>query len=840
MKKSAMPREIAIACLLVSIAACSGRGDPLPELVDYNFHVKPILSDRCYACHGPDAAARQAELRLDSEEGLLDSLLSSGSAPVVPGNRGKSPLYRRVSSRDIDFRMPPQESNLSLSAREIAILGRWIEQGASVKEHWSFVTPDKPALPETNHPEWPRNEIDHFVLGRLERHHMVPSAEATRATLLRRVTLDLTGLPPMLEELDAFLGDDSANAYERVVDRLLASSRYGERWAWDWLDAARYADTNGYQGDPVRTMWPWRDWVIRAINANMPYDEFTVEQLAGDLLDEPDTDQVIATGFNRNHMYNGEGGRIPEETRVENVFDRVETVGTVWMGLTLTCARCHDHKFDPLSQREYYSLFDFFNQTSETGSGFNGKVPPVLDVSDASARARLAQLEHAVAQAGSRVRDRESEIFPHGPGETPGDSPLASGLLGEHVDALRLAPSERSGYYLDLLLRDLAPEHPGYEDALTGLREANRARSAQLDQSTLVMVMDQLAERRQTYVLASGAYNQPTDAVEAAVPSFLPPLVGAGMPDRLALAKWLVSEEHPLTARVTVNRFWQAFFGNGLVKTAEDFGVQGELPSHPQLLDFLAVDFMESGWDVKALLRKIVTSATYRQSSVLPPELAERDPENRLLARGPRLRLPAWMIRDQALAMSGLLVDSLGGPPVFPYQPEGIWSEATFGQTVYEQDSGSALHRRSIYTFWRRIVGPTTLFDNANRQVCTVRSVRTNTPLHALTTLNDITYVEAARFMAERMMSAGTDNESRIRHGFLLATSREPDSEEIQILLRRLEVLQGGYAADPEAALALLAVGDKPRRTDLEPGEHASYTALASMLLNLDETITRQ
>ena len=834
-------RNAALACLLpVSLAACSGSGNPLPERVDYNFHVKPILSDRCYACHGPDAAARQAELRLDTEEGLLRSVLSGGEPPVVPGSRKRSPLFRRVSSGDTEFRMPPPASNLSLSEREVAILGKWIAQGAEVRPHWSFVAPTKPALPGAVRPHWPRNEVDHFILRRLEQERLAPSGAADRATLLRRVTLDLTGLPPTIEDLEAFLRDRSEQAYERVVDRLLASPRYGERWAWDWLDAARYADTNGYQGDPVRTMWPWRDWVIEAINANMPYDRFTIEQLGGDLLDAPDVDQVMATGFNRNHMYNGEGGRIPEETRVENVFDRVETVGTVWMGLTLTCARCHDHKYDPLSQREYYSLFDFFNQTSETGSGYNGKVPPVIDVSDAESRSRLEELEQRVGAASLRVESQEAAIFPHEPGETPGDSPRASGLLGEHVDALRLAPAERSGYYLDLLLRDLAPEYPAYEAALTELRQTNRARSTQREQSTLVMVMDQLEERRETFVLASGAYDRPTDPVKAAVPSFLPPLLGTDSPDRLALARWLVSEEHPLTARVTVNRFWQAFFGQGLVKTVEDFGVQGELPSHPELLDYLAVDFMESGWDVKALHRKIVTSATYRQSSVLRPELAERDPENRLLARGARQRLPAWMIRDQALALGGLLVDSLGGPPVFPYQPEGVWSEATFGQSVYAQDSGSALHRRSIYTFWRRIVGPTTLFDNANRQVCTVRSVRTNTPLHALATLNDITYVEAARFMAERILSAGGSDAERIRRAFRLATSREPDPEEAQILLGRLDALRSDFAADPEAARAILAIGDKPRQSDLDPVEHAAHAALASLLLNLDETITRQ
>ncbi len=828
---------IRLAFVLIPLVATVGcRSERLPNVVDYNYHVKPILSDRCYSCHGPDAAARQANLRLDTRAGLLDSLLADDSIPVVPGSR-QSTLYRRVTSKDIHFRMPPPESNLTLSERDIAMLGKWIDQGANVKNHWSFVPPSKPQIAELTDESWPRGPIDKFVLAKMEEMGHKPSAAADRATLLRRVSLDLTGLPPTPEELDAFLSDETEDAYEKAVDRLLASSRYGERWAWNWLDAARYADTNGYQGDPVRTMWPWRDWVIQAINSNMPYDDFTVLQLAGDLLRDASAEHILPTAFNRNHMYNGEGGRIPEETRIENVFDRLETVGTVWMGLTLTCARCHDHKYDPISHNEYFSLFDFFNQTSETGSGYNGSVPPVLDVSSSTNKTKLAALVRGVQAASARVAELEARIFPHAPGETAGDSPLARGLLGEHVDALHLSPDKRSSYYLGLLLKDVAPHHAGYSPLLRELLDANAARDQQRQQNTLIMVMDQLKEPRETFVLVRGSYNQPADTVAPGTPRFLPPMERQGRPDRLALARWLVSPAHPLTARVTVNRFWQAFFGTGIVATPGDFGAQGELPSHPELLDFLAVDFVESGWNVKALHRQIVTSATYRQSS---QRTSDADPDNKWLARGPRMRLPSWMIRDQALQLSGLLTDSVGGPPVFPYQPEGVWNEATFGQVTYSQDSGGDLYRRSLYTFWRRIVGPTSFFDNADRQVCTVRSVRTNTPLHALVTLNDVTYVEAARVMAERIMEVASEDTTRIRFAFRQATARLPDQEEEATLRRRLDLLRAEYRDKPEAATALLAVGEAARSDRLDTVEHAAFTGIAMLLLNLDETITKQ
>ena len=810
--------------------------------VDFNFDVRPILSDRCYQCHGPDENARKAALRLDTAEGALTTVLESGRAPIVPGLPDSSALIERIFHPDPEERMPPPDSKLLLSSSEKATLLKWIEQGAVWKPHWAFIAPARPDLPAIRDRKWPRNEIDQFVLARLERERLKPSSEARRETLIRRVTLDLTGLPPTLEEIDAFLQDDARGAYERVVDRLLASRAYGERWAWDWLDVARYADTSGFQADPIRTMWPWRDWVVDTINDNMPFDRFTVEQLAGDLLPDATQDQVLATGFNRNHMYNGEGGRVPEETRVENVFDRVETLGTAWLGLTVNCSRCHDHKFDPLTQKEYYQFYDYFNQTSETGGGFaNGKIPPVLDLAPPDFAEKVEQLKKEVGLVADRVHDVEQELFPRPEGQSAADSPRAKALPRKGV--LKKHPKSRSIGSLEFLTEEIREAEPAYGALLDQLIAAKQAhhRETQSEENVLVMVMDQREEPRETFVLTRGTYDKPTEEhASANVPAFLPPLPDGAPGNRHGLAAWLVSRDNPLTARVIVNRYWQALFGNGFVKTTEDFGIQGDKPSHPRLLDWLAVEFVDSGWDVKRLLKSIVMSTTYRQTSAISPELLDRDPENRLLARGSRSRLPSWMIRDQALAVSGLLIDSLGGPPVKPYQPEGIWKEATFGHIKYEQDHGEGLYRRTLYTFWRRIVGPTMLFDNSPRQTCSVKSTLTNTPLHALTTLNDITYVEAARVMAERMLKAKSTDEARLQTAFRLATARHPSKSEETILRRRLSVLRGQFARDPASARRLVATGEAPVDESLDPVEHAAMAGLCSLILNLDEAISKQ
>ena len=816
----------------------------LPETVDFNFHVRPILSDRCFHCHGPDENARDSDLRLDVEEAILAAIPDTEKFAVVAGHPEKSELVRRILSDDPEQVMPTPESNLSLTAEEKATLVKWIEQGATWKSHWAFTTPTKTELPDVEQTSWPRNEIDFYVLKKLESLELSPSEEADRATLIRRLSFDLNGLPPTPEEVEAFVNDPADNAYEHLVDRLLASPRFGERWAWEWLDVARYADTNGFQGDPTRKMWPWRDWVIQAFNNNMPYDEFTVKQLAGDLKPSATTDDLLATAFNRNHTYNGEGGRIPEETRVENVLDRVETTGTAWLGLTLNCSRCHDHKFDAITQKEYYQFYDYFNQTSEEGLGRSGAIPPILDLSPPAEQQEVKKLQKYVDELAERVDRVEQKKFPREAGLPASESRVAEAANIEGVAsyALTYAPGERSPYLLGQLSNFYQDKDLAYANLVGDLQAAKGKRDQRAAQNLQVMVMDELTYPRKTYVLEKGGYDNPRtdELIVRNVPEALPPLPDGVENNRLALAQWIVSDEQPLTARVTVNRYWQTFFGNGIVKTIEDFGVQGALPTHPELLDWLAVDFQENGWDIKALFKKIVTSATYRQSSKVSEELLEADPENKYLARATRMRLPSWMLRDQALYVSGLLIDSVGGAPVKPYQPEGIWEEATFGKISYEQDHGDALYRRSLYTFWRRISGPTFLFDNAARQVCQVKSLHTNTPLHALTTLNDITYTEAARVMAENVMKAKSQDDERLVYAFKWATSRKPDADELAVLTHRLNDLQTEFSHDTEEAKKITSIGEYSTNQALEVAEHAAYAVLSSMLLNLDETITRQ
>jgi hypothetical protein len=748
----------------------------------------------------------------------------------------------KILDDDPEVTMPPPESKLFLAAEEKAILIRWIEQGAEWKKHWAFIAPEKTTLPAVNQSDWPKNEIDYYVLHKMESLGLKPSPEADKRTLIRRLSFDLTGLPPTLPEIKQFEQDQSNDAYEKLVDRLLASPKYGERWCWEWLDVSRYADTNGFQGDPIRNMWPWRDWVIKAFNDNMPYDQFTVEQLAGDLLPDASTNNILATAFNRNHMYNGEGGRIPEETRVENVFDRVETLGATWLGLTLNCSRCHDHKFDAISQKEYYQLFDYFNQTSEEGIGYNGRVKPILDLSETEKLEKVAELQFYVDSISNQVAHTELGKFPRAEGLSAAESDSAADLDGDNLYALGYTPNQRNPYYIGLLQNYYQERDPEYSGLLQKLKEAKRKRDKQSAENLQVMVMDEVDHPRRTYVLERGVYNKPKDDLQVVmnVPEVLPALEQAGENNRLALARWIVSEGHPLTARVTVNRYWQNFFGNGVVKTIEDFGVQGALPTHPMLLDWLSVDFVEHGWDLKRLFKKIVMSATYRQSSKIDTDLLESDPENKYLARASRMRWPAWMLRDQALKISGLLVDSIGGPPVKPYQPEGIWEEATFGFIKYHQDHGDALYRRTLYTFWRRIVGPTMLFDNASRQTCSVKASRTNTPLHALTTLNDITFMEAARVMAARVMQLEESQEIRLKLAFELATSRLPTSEEFLLLTERIDQLRVEFSDSTANAQLITNIGEYPRSSTLDISEHAAYTALCSILLNLDETLTRQ
>ncbi len=813
--------------------------DKLPEKIDYGFDVKPILSDRCYACHGPDEDSRYGGLRLDDEEAAF-GMLANGKYPLIRNKPFESEVVKRILSDDPALTMPTPESKIFLTAKEKAIIVKWLEQGGEWKPHWSFIKPQKQALPVVTNRGLVQNPIDNFVLAKLERNKLSFSEKADKTTLLRRVYFDLIGLPPSKQAVDNFLNDTSKNAFEKVVDQLLTSPRFGERWAWNWLDIARYADTNGFQGDPERKMWPWKTWVINAFNNNMPYDQFTVEQLAGDLLPNATTNQVLATAFNRNHSFNGEGGRIIEETRVENVFDRLETTGTVWLGLTFKCTRCHDHKFDPLTQKEYFQFYDYFNQTSETGdSEDRGMITPVLDLSNSLKKEELKKLEDYLKKIGEEVAQVEAKKF-------KGDEriekyPALKKLSGSALNQLKIQPSLRSPYYMKELIQGLEKSDPIYVGKLKELSKAINKRRGQARKHLRVMVMDELKTPRTTYVLGKGIFDNHLDSVTSGVPAILPPLAKDAPKNRLGLAQWLVSKEHPLTGRVTVNRYWQEFFGKGLVKTSDDFGLQGSLPTHPELLDWLAVDFVENGWNLKRLFKQIVSSRTYQQASKITPELYELDPENKLLARGLRRRLPSWMIRDQALFAGELLHHKIGGKPVKPYQPVGIWDEATFGKQKYKQGKGADLYRRTLYTYWKRIAGPTMLFDNPARQSCEVKPLLTNAPQHALITMNDVTYLEAARVIAQNALTAEQTAEKQIEYIFRTITSRKPTVEEQQILNKKLKEFKEEFKnKDIAEAINYVSVGEYPLDETLDKIAYASFSALSSMILNLDETITKQ
>ncbi|NNE92025.1 MAG: DUF1549 domain-containing protein, partial [Verrucomicrobiales bacterium] len=690
--------------------------------ISFNRDVRGILSENCFFCHGPDANKRKADLRLDE-----------------PGNFESDELLARIFSDDPDEMMPPPESNRSISDKERAVLKKWIAEGAEYEGHWAFEPPARTSNVELLTSNTERaNEIDFFVETRLKKEGLNFSPEADKRTLIRRLSLDLIGLPPTVEEVEAFVKDESAEAYEKVVDRLMASPHYGERMVLPWLDAARYADSNGFQGDGDRHQYIWRDWVVNAMNANMPFDQFTIEQIAGDLLENPTQDQLIATGFNRNHVINGEGGAIAEEQRNNNVFDRVDTTATTFLGLTMACAQCHDHKYDPLSQIDYYRFFAYFNNLPESGKVDRrlGRVMvgnPVIDVATEEQIAKRKEFDKAISANKKSIRDNQKAI------DVEVDK-WWSALPKEKVSK-RLLPvfgrefgtldGYNQGYAREEYLRQSA--NADWKKWQADLDNANKGRDALMKQMKVVMVMGELEgdKKRKTHLLERGDYLAHGPEVQPGVPEHLHDLPKDAPANRLGLAKWLVAPENPLTARVIVNRYWQHFFGMGLVKTAEDFGVQGELPSHPDLLDWLAVEFRESGWNVKAMHKRIVMSRTYRQDSSVSPELRNRDPENRLLARGARFRLPAMLLRDQALALSGLLKKDIGGAPVYPYQPEGLWHEFSYEKFRYTPDTGEKLYRRSLYTFWRRTVGPPNIFDAANRQVCMVKPSRTNTPLHA-------------------------------------------------------------------------------------------------------------
>lgn len=769
--------SILLACTSFTFSRAQGQAT-----TDFNHEIRPILSNACFKCHGPDEETRHAELRLDVRDESLDW----------------SKVVERISSNDPAEVMPPPESGLLLAPTERETLKQWIEAGAPYAAHWAFVPPQKTNPPVVNQTDWPRQAIDHFILARLEQEGLRPSVEANRGTIIRRLSFDLTGLPPTAEEVAEFQADDSANPVESLVDRLLSSPHFGERMAQVWLDLARYADSDGYHDDTSRSMWRYRDYVIESFNRNKSFDQFTVEQLAGDLLPNATVEQKIGSAFHRNGPTSSEGGADAKEYAVRYAVDRVNTTARTWLGVTLECAECHDHKYDPIATREFYQMFAFFNQVPENPLQRDLQVPPIMP-------APTREQEEQLAAMSDIVKSLESEA------NAAGSDPASREESKQNFEAAKKRLEEFAGSFPQL------------------------------------RVMADVPERRPTFVLVRGDFRSLGEEVQPGVPAALGTLPSDMKADRLALARWVTSRNNPLTARVMVNRLWQMVFGVGLVKTSGEFGSQGDRPSHPELLDFLAVEFMEGGWDVKHLLRLIVTSATYRQSSNVSAELLERDPENRLLTRGPRFRLPAEFIRDNALAISGLLDRDRppGGPSVKPYQPGDLWREFSYGDSPdksYVRDKGSELYRRGIYTFWKRsVLHPgLAIFDAPNREVCTAERSRTNTPLQAFLLLNDETYIEAARVFAERVMKSHSAFDERLCYAFLLAVARPPTEQESKLLQELLDEMLSEFQADEAASTALLAIGDAPRAADLLPAEHAAWTCVANAILNFDQTLTKE
>ena len=820
--------------------------------VDFNRDIRPILAENCFYCHGQDGNKRQADLRLDSRD-----LALQGNA-FVPGKAVESSLISRIHSMDADEQMPPPKSNRKLSSDHKRLLEKWVNQGATYSSHWAFTAPVRPELPKLSTPSWAKTPVDHFVLSKLEAEEMGPSPEADRATLMRRLYVDLIGLPPTPEQVDAFVTDSDPQAYEKLVDQLLQSEHYGERMALSWLDAARYADSNGFQQDGDTWQWIWRDWVVRAFNENLPFDKFTIWQLAGDLLPDATTDQKIASGFNRNHLLNGEGGAIAEEQRFVVLFDRIDTTATTWLGLTMACAQCHDHKYDPITQVDYYSLLDAFNRVPETGvpQFFSSRIrvgAPFIELPTEEYKLRMAEFD-------SKIEPLEKESAPLVEAAWVGwraglfadDEPTDGKGLPDAVVALLKKPdAERSDEdkksiekqlrkYFDDKIRSTMNDKIQVFGKLADLRKQSADYKANNLPRVMVMSDD---KPRESHVLSRGEYLKPAEKVTFNTPAFLPPLSAEAPRSRLGFAQWLMSREHPLTARVQINRMWQNLFGIGIVKTAEDFGVQSEYPIHMALLDWLAVEFRESGWDMKAMQRLILNSATYRQSSRMTPELRTRDIENRLYARASRFRMPSLILRDWSLSAAQLLDKRIAGAPVYPYQPDGIWESLAITKErdfTYPASSSKDLYRRSLYTFWRRTVGPANMFDASNRQTCRVRQSTTSTPLHALTTLNDPTWVEAARVLAEKSMRQSTSVLEQLTFAFRRVLGRAPREKELMSLQNAMQKQLAFYSGDITAAQAFVEIGTAARDKSLDLPNHAALTAVCLAILNLDETMSRE
>ena len=824
-----------VTMLVSMVAACASAAD---DNLQFNRDIRPLLSENCFYCHGQDENKRQADLRLDMRAVALES------GAIVPGDVAASALVERIQSDDPELVMPPPHSNRRLSTEQKKQLERWIANGATYEEHWAFATPARPVEPKVIDTDWVRNPIDRFVLSKLEAEGWCVSPEADRATLIKRLSIDLTGLPPTPMEVDAFLADPDPQAYEQLVDRLLESRHYGERMALPWLDAARYADSNGFQQDGDTWQWIWRDWVVRALNEDLPFDQFTIWQLAGDLLPDATMDQKIASGFNRNHLLNGEGGAIPEEQRFVNLFDRIDTTATTWLGLTMACAQCHDHKYDPITQRDYYSLMDAFNRVPERGTPqrFSTRIrvaAPFLELPTEENKKRISEFEARIVKTEASAQVVTDAIF----------EGWRKGLSDELVpDLLKLDDAKVDEEQIDVQLRKYFEENvrpqlkikPSVYGEVTKLKK--QLADYRGDQIPRVMIMSD--ERpRETSILERGEYLKPTKKVSFDTPAFLPPLPAGAPPNRLGFAQWLISPEHPLTARVQVNRMWQHFFGAGIVKTSEDFGVQSEYPIHKDLLDWLAVEFRDGGWSMRRMHRLIVTSATYRQSSRLTEQHRQRDIGNRMYARASRFRMPSMILRDWALAASGLLQRRMFGAPLYPYQPDNVWEALAITKErdfTYPASSGKDLYRRSIYTFWRRTVQPANMFDASKRQACRVRLATTSTPLHALTTLNDPTWVEAARVLAQRCMQSHGSLEARLQHAFGHVVCRLPTADELRRLRRAYEKQVEWYGGDADAAIKLLSVGAAPRDETLDATEHAALANVCLGILNLDESLTRE
>ena len=777
MKKSFILFGIAITAFLLPVMfnSCKDNTDVIadsnvmPDSISYNFHIRPILSDKCFACHGPDGNKRKADLRLDILEAAYAALKETkGAYAIVPFKPEASELFKRVASKDTSYIMPPIESHLgTLTPFEISLIEKWIAQGAKYERHWAFTAPKKATLPKVKDEPWVKNEIDYFVLNKLEGINLTPNNEADKERLLKRVSFDLTGLPPTLEMMDAFLADNSPNAYEKVVDKLIATPQYGEHMAVHWLDVARYADSYGYQDDNIRTQWPWRDWVIHAFNQNMPYDSFLTWQLAGDMLPQASNEQILATGFLRNHKYTEEGGVVPEEYRIEYLLDKTKTYSKGVLGITMECAQCHDHKYDPFSQKDYYSMLAFFNNTKEVG--YEGDV--------------------SISQ--------------------PAKNPI-------------------------LTLHDT--------DIVKTMQFINKKDTGKL----MISVMGELKDSvRKTFLLARGQYSNPTEEVQPHAPASILTFDTTKYPrNRFGLAKWTVDKSNPLTARVFVNQLWQEIFGKGLVKTSGDFGMQGELPSHPELLDWLAVDFMEHNWDVKRLVKQMLMSATYRQSDIASKDKLEKDPENKYYARGPRNRLSAESIRDMILASSGLLNKTIGGPSVKPYQPKGLWESATSGRGVlatYKQDHKEDLYRRGMYTFIKLTVPPPSMimFDASNRDQCEVKRLKTNTPLQALIMQNDPTVLEASRVLAQNLAAENTSAEDKITKAFRLIVCRKPTDKENNILNSYYKDQLAAFQQNKLSADTTLKVGEYAMNDKADKTTSAALMKVIQMMYNLEESITK-